>query len=63
MSPDPIGVASARERNATRADVIGAVYLRDYGEISRLHEQAVIRLTPADLDRLVDALTLARTAL
>lgn len=77
MSTDPIGVASARQRNAPDVDAISAIervgndlqiivartWIRSSGTLGQLSEKATVRLTGADLDRLVDALTLARTQL
>lgn len=77
MSTDPIGVASARERGAPEVDAISAIervgndlqivvtrtWISSSGTLDRLREKATVRLTGTDLDRLVDALTLARTQL
>ncbi len=73
----PIGLASAMSRGTSEADVIssveqvaggdllvsvGSVFIGRSGDLGRLHEQAVIRLTAADRDRLIEALTWARTS-
>lgn len=77
MSGEPIGVASARERNARDADAVvaveriggdlmvtvGQVPIREYGDLGRPFEKAQIRLTPADLDELIETLSTARAAL
>jgi hypothetical protein len=77
MDNDPIGVASGRERGAPDIDVISAVerigndlqvtvgrtLLSRHGDVGRIFEKATVRLTVDDLDRLINTLTLARTAL
>lgn len=72
MDHDPIGVASGRERNAPSVEVISAIErigndlqitIHQDGDLGRAFEQATVRLTTTDLDRLLDALTLARAAL
>ncbi len=77
MTPDPIGVASARERDTSGAEVISAVEqigtdiqitvghvsVRHDGTLGRTFERAPVRLPAADLDRLIDTLTSARITL
>jgi hypothetical protein len=74
MSQEPIGVESARQRGATKAVVvqsvetvgsgdllvnIGWATINTYGELGRVHEDTVLRLTPADQARLVDLVQFA----
>lgn len=69
------GLDAAKQRNTSFPNVIGGIettsggdtlvafgntHLDRYGEVGRFHESAVVRLTPADRDRLIDALQLAR---
>ncbi len=75
MSQDPIGLDSARQRGVSKADVIasvepvgagellitvGTVHLRSHGDLSRIYEGETLRLTPADVTRLIKLLTLAQ---
>lgn len=73
--PDPIGAASARERGATSflsIDVIENVgsdlqlvicdqHITGLGGMGTKFEKGAVRLTAADQDRLIEALTLARS--
>ncbi len=75
MSQDPIGVEAARLRGATQASIIFAVepvgagdllvtisnvgILRD-GDLGSPFERDTVRLSPGDVTRLINLLTLAQ---
>lgn len=75
MSPDPIGVEAARQRGASNAEFIFSVepvgagdllmttssaVIHRNGDLGRPFEKAVVRLSPADVTRLINLLTLAQ---